>query len=142
MAHHRLVRLLLAGAAVGVLAASAGCGHGVGSPGPGAAGSHAPAAPIKIPAKTLDQGRPLSDLQAKIEAGIRDQCGGDLCVTLRVEYRDPDFTRCAFVKTVPGQGSRVERGSIVVIVAGTNPCSDVSSAEPGDGGDQGSAPDQ
>ncbi|WP_162794919.1 hypothetical protein [Nonomuraea lactucae] len=81
-------------------------------------------APIKIPRRTEDQGRPLSVMKALIESGIRDQCPGHrLCVRLRVEARDvPGFSTCTFVATDPRQGSEVRRGSTVVIVTGEEPC--------------------
>ncbi len=99
-------------------------------------GGGAPGAPIKVPARVMDQGRPLVDVLAEIETGIREQCGGKLCLEVEVEERDIDpFTKCDFVTTEPPQRSSVPRGSTVVVVAGAAPCeespegSESSSAE-------------
>jgi hypothetical protein len=72
---------------------------------------------------------------SEIEAGVRDQCGGTLCLTLRHEERVIDgFTSCDFFATEPPQRTSVPRGSTVVIVAGSGPCG----GDPADPG--GSAP--
>jgi hypothetical protein len=87
------------------------------------AGGGAPGAPIQIPAKFDDEGRPLAEVTSEIQSGIRAQCGGELCVTLRTEHRDiAGFTSCQFVRTEPGQRTFVARGSIIVIVAGSELC--------------------
>ncbi len=103
-------------------------------------------APIRIPAEVMDQGRPLGEMQEIIEGGIREQCGGELCVRLRVEARDDSFKSCEFVETVPRQGTEVARGSTVVIVSGTQPCTDGTgtgrSGEPlDDAGEDGEPPE-
>lgn len=103
--------------------------HGA-SDGGGAAG-----APIKIPARFDDQGRPLAEVTSEIEAGLRDACGGEVCVTLRTEQRDIEgFTTCTFIATVPPQRSFVRRGGTVTILSGSAPCADTSdtTGEPSD----------
>lgn len=102
--------------------------HGT-SDGGGAAG-----APIQIPARFDDQGRPLAEVTSEIEAGLRDACGGDVCVTLRTEQRDIEgFTSCTFIATVPPQRSFVRRGGTVTILSGSAPCEDTSdTGEPSD----------
>lgn len=79
-------------------------------------------APIDVPAEVRDQGRPLADMRAIIEDGIRAQCGGGLCVELVVEHSAEDRDQCTFIETRPPQRSSVARGSTVVIVAGSLPC--------------------
>jgi hypothetical protein len=81
-------------------------------------------APIKIPSIQEDQGRPLAEVKAEIEESVIEQCGGGMCITLIVEESNPDFLTCRFVHTRPTQGTEVERGSTVVIVAGMLPCGD------------------
>ncbi|NGN94870.1 hypothetical protein G5C66_19275 [Nocardioides sp. KC13] len=73
-----------------------------------------------------DQGRPLNEVHAEIEASVREQCGGELCIDIRVVEADPNFGVCQFVRTDPEQGSSVERGASVLILAGTQPCDDPS----------------
>ena len=50
---------------------------------------------------------------------------------------DDGFQECQFVETVPPQGSQVERGGTLVVIAGTEPCEDEqpppSDEEPDDG---------
>jgi hypothetical protein len=90
-------------------------------------GGGAAGAPIRIPARFQDQGRPLAEVTAEIETGLRDACGGDLCVTLRTEQRDVDgFTSCTFIATVPPQRSFVKRGGTVTILSGSAPCADTT----------------
>lgn len=95
-------------------------------------GGGAIGAPIKIPAAAQDQGRPLEEMRKIIESGIREQCGGELCVTLRVEPRNDSFNSCQFVGTDPPQGTEVARDSTVVIVVGTQPCVDPPGGEDGE----------
>ncbi|MPZ65543.1 MAG: hypothetical protein GEU83_08500 [Pseudonocardiaceae bacterium] len=79
--------------------------------------------PIRVPAITAAQGQPLDEVLGRIKAHITDQCGGELCVTLRVEERDvSDFTSCQFVTTDPAPRTWVDQGTTVVIVAGAQPC--------------------
>jgi hypothetical protein len=60
---------------------------------------------------------------SEIEAGVRAQCGGSLCLVLRHEERVIEgFTSCDFFATEPAQRTTVPRGSTVVIVAGSGPC--------------------
>jgi hypothetical protein len=98
-----------------------GTNGGPGIPG-GGSDDEAPGAPIKIPSIVDDFGRPLNQVLAEIESGIRDQCDGELCVELRVEMSEPTLDKCQFVGTEPPQGSFVERDTTVVVVAGTLPC--------------------
>jgi hypothetical protein len=87
-------------------------------------------APIKIPSIITDQGRPLAEVRSEIESGIREQCGGELCVTLRDEARDGSaYTSCQFWETDPPQGTSVDRGTTVVVVSGTEPCTTESSVD-------------
>jgi hypothetical protein len=95
--------------------------------------------PIDVPAEIQDQGRPLADMRVLIEEGIREQCGGELCVDLEVEHSVEDRDECTFVETRPPQRSRVQPGSTVVIVAGTLPCPSEPQEGGGSGG-EGSAP--
>jgi hypothetical protein len=114
-------------------ASSAGSGNAPGAPnrnhgssgGGGAAG-----APIKIPSRFDDEGRPLAEVTAEIESGLRDACGGELCVTLRTEQRDAgSLTTCQFYKTEPPQESFVKRGGTVTILSGSLPCEDTPEPE-------------
>jgi hypothetical protein len=86
----------------------------------------APGAPIRIPARVVDDGRPLADVLGEMTSGIKEQCGGTLCVTLQVEYSEPGLDRCTFRRTRPPQRSTVPRGSTVVVVAGEDPCPSAS----------------
>ena len=108
--------------------------NGNGAPGiPGGdSDDEAAGAPINIPSFQQDQGRPLEEVLAEIESGVRDQCDGELCLELRVERSDSNFTECRFVRTDPLQGSEVERGTTVVVIAGTLPCED-EQPDTGDG---------
>lgn len=89
-----------------------------------------PLTPIDIPNITIAQGRPVDEVRAEIEAALRQRCGGTVCVKLRMEARDENRTRCQFSTTDPRPGTRVRRGSVVVIVTGTQPC---RSSPTGDG---------
>jgi hypothetical protein len=85
-------------------------------------------APIKIPRFLEDEGRPLDEVRAELESAIRELCGGgELCLTLRLEPRVTDLDSCTFVRTEPAQETEVPRGSTVVIVTGTQPCTPGSS---------------
>lgn len=109
-------------------------GEGRGSPVNEGDGQQALGAPIVIPTFQRDQGRPLDEVLAELDSAIRRRCGGgELCVTLQVEPRDDGFTSCQFVRTEPAQETEVDRGTTVVIVAGTNPCEEPTSP---DGGEQ------
>jgi hypothetical protein len=86
-------------------------------------GGGAVGAPINIPSIVQDQGRPLVEVQSEIEKSVREQCGdGELCVELQLVETEPNFDACQFVRTEPPQGTTVERGSTVLIVAGTQDC--------------------
>jgi len=101
-----------------------GGGDGGGDDNGGGGGGGVPGAPIDIPSFQQDQGRPLADVLADIEETVRDQCGGELCIEIRVEMTDDGFTECTFVATDPPQGSQVERGGTLLVIAGTEPCED------------------
>jgi hypothetical protein len=98
--------------------------NGGGDNGGGGGGGGAPGAPIDIPSFQQDQGRPLDDVLADIEGTVREQCGGDLCIEIAVEMSDDNFTECQFVATDPPQGSQIERGGTLRVIAGTQPCDD------------------
>jgi hypothetical protein len=102
---------------------SSGAPGALGAPGDRSKDARAAGAPIRIPSIVHDQGRPLADVRSEIESGIKRQCGGDLCVTLRGAARDGSgYDSCTFWKTEPPQESTVRRGTTVVIVSGTGPC--------------------
>jgi beta-lactam-binding protein with PASTA domain len=90
--------------------------------GDGDADKLVPGAPIDIPNITIAQGRPVDEVRAEIEAELRKRCGGTVCVKLTTEARDDNLKRCEFSTTDPRPGTRVRRGSVVVIVTGTQPC--------------------
>jgi hypothetical protein len=115
-------------------------GQGQGAaPAPGPGGGQAPGAPILIPARVNDQGRPLDEVTAEITGAVQEECGGTLCITLRTEHRDLEgFSECQFVATEPPQRTSVPRGSTVVIVAGTAPCG--TAPDSGTGGPTDTAP--
>jgi hypothetical protein len=108
-----------------------GGGGGGGSGGGGGGGGGVPGAPIDIPSFQQDQGRPLGDVLADIEETVRDQCGGELCIDIRVEMTGDGFTECTFVATDPPQGSQVERGGTLLVIAGTEPCEDAGTETEG-----------
>jgi hypothetical protein len=101
-----------------------------GLPGDRRDGAEAVGAPIKIPSFLDDEGRPLNEVKAELEAALKDECGGELCVTLRVEFSDANHTRCEFARTEPAQDTEVPRKSTVVIVAGSQLCTPPSSDDP------------
>lgn len=122
MKHKRVIAV----AAV-LLMLLSGCGKHKGSSTGGAGAPQdkdgkAPGAPIKISTRDLDQGQPLDGMQAFLESEIRRQCGGELCVKVKVVHKDDGFQTCQFVTTEPAQGKTVKRGKTVTIVAGTKPC--------------------
>jgi hypothetical protein len=89
-------------------------------------------APIPIPRVDDEIGGALDTVQPKIEngedesgkhtPGLKDECGGILCVTLKPQPRIPTRTLCQFEGTDPPPGSEVARNSTVVILTGTLPC--------------------
>ncbi len=98
-----------------------------------------PVAPIDIPNITIAQGRPIDEVRAEFEAALRQRCGGTLCLKIRTEARDDNRTRCKFSTTDPRPGTRVPRGSVVVLVTGTQPC-ESSPAGEGESPDGGESP--
>lgn len=125
-----MMRSRVAGVLLVALMALCGCGGGSpaggrdGGGGGGGGNGGGQGAPINIPSIVQDQGRPLETVHAEIEASVREQCGGELCIDLQVVEQDPGFEVCQFVRTDPAQGSSVERGATVLIVAGTEACED------------------
>ncbi|MFD9941121.1 hypothetical protein ACFWYW_49960 [Nonomuraea sp. NPDC059023] len=105
-----------------------------GAPTGGRGDAEAYGAPIEIPAKTEDSGRPLDHMMKVIKDGIRRQCPRhELCVKVRVEARDRgSLSTCQFDETEPKQGSKVRQGSTVVIVTGKEPCPTPVTPDPGD----------
>ena len=82
----------------------------------------APGAPIRIPARVDDQGRELDVVLGEMRSGIREQCGGELCLNLTVAYTSSNTDRCTFWETSPPQRSMVPRGSTVTVIAGSEAC--------------------
>ena len=115
-------------------------GGAAGFPGGEGNGAEAVGAPINIPSIVQDQGRPLAQVEAEITESVLEQCGGELCITLTVQESDPDFQTCQFVRTEPPQDTDVERGSTVVIVAGTQACEDEQPAAEGDSASDATSP--
>jgi hypothetical protein len=116
-----------------------GVGGGVSGGGGGSGGGskeyEAPGAPIMVPARVQDQGLPISEVLKIMETGIREQCGGKLCVQLQVEQRDAsEFCDNAFVYSDPGQRKYVKRGSTIVLVAGSKDCSPEAGGGEGESG--------
>lgn len=99
-----------------------------------------PGAPIDIPDITNAQGQLVDEVRLRLEKELRDICGGTVCVTLTTEARDENRKTCEFSATDPPKGTRVPRGSVVVIVTGTQPC-DSSPAGGGESPDSGESPD-
>jgi hypothetical protein len=108
-----------------------------GAPQPKKSTKKAAGAPIRIPARVNDEGRDLDVVLSEMRRDIKRQCGGDLCITLRVQYSEPDRKRCSFQRTEPPQRTMVPRGSTVAVIAGTDSCTpettDSPSAEAGVG---------
>src|SRR5262245_39149011 len=103
--------------------------------GGGESGGGVPGAPIDIPSFQQDQGRPLDDVLADIEATVRDQCGGELCIEISVEKSDDSCTQCEVGATDPPQGSQIERGGSLLVIAGSEPCEDEGTGESTGGGE-------
>jgi hypothetical protein len=118
-------------------------GHG------GNDGSKARGAPIKIPAIVFTQGAPIDaatnlmiigepDNDPKV-IGLAEECGGQLCVTLRNkpgtgELAD-NYTACDFLgETDPPMDSVVHAGDTIWLLTGTKPCSSPSDGD-GSSGD-------
>lgn len=90
--------------------------------GGGGGGGGAPGAPLKIPHIGL-YGLYIDAPRRMIEEDLRRQCGGELCVTVRVEQRVPGHEICEYQGTDPPIGSEIARGSTVVILTGQDsPC--------------------
>lgn len=90
-----------------------------GNPGGGATGS-----PFKMPAITLLQGLPVEQALGTVRRQISEACGTPTpCVTIEQRVGDNDsFTRCEIDRFEPGEGATVQRGSVVYIVVGREPC--------------------
>lgn len=116
-----------------------GTGDGTGD-GDGDGDTLVPLTPIDIPNITNAQGELVDDVRVRLERELRKVCGGTVCVKLRTEARDDNLPRCRFSTTDPRPGTRVPRGSVVVIVTGTQPC-ESSPAGDGEFPDGGESPD-
>lgn len=161
-----LLRLLVFAVAIVLSVSAAGCGsqaeQGTGVPSgerdtegapdgggvPGVPGNEdpdeeVPVSPIDIPEITISQGQPVDDVRARLETELIKRCGGTLCVKLIVEQRNDSFTICQFDTTDPAPGTQVKRGSVVVIVTGTQPCESESEPTPDESVDSGeTTPDE
>jgi hypothetical protein len=94
-------------------------------------GDVAPGSPLDIPEITQAQGQPVERIRSVLEADLAEQCGGELCVEVRVEPGDNDtLTLCQFDTTEPPPGEQVERDGTVVLVTGISPCETTSPSEP------------
>ncbi|MEV4756255.1 PASTA domain-containing protein [Micromonospora sp. NPDC049559] len=86
--------------------------------------------PLDIPRITQSQGQPVTEVRKRLEADLRKQCGGTLCVRVRVRQGDNDIlSTCQFDDTDPAPGSRVERGGTVTILTGTLPCATATTGD-------------
>jgi hypothetical protein len=109
-----------------------GSGNGGGDKGGGNGGGPAPGSPLHMPARTQDQGAELDEKLAYIKEQLTAECGGHLCVDITVEYSH-DGRRCEYYGSRPEPDSvfRYRRNMTVTIIAGSDPCEEVSeSAEP------------
>jgi hypothetical protein len=104
-----------------------------GGGGNGGGGGGVPGAPIDIPNFQIDAGRLLVDVLADIERAVRAQCDGELCIDIKVERSEESLPECRFSKTIPEQGGQVERGSTLIVIAGTQQPCDVVEGNGGEG---------
>lgn len=110
-------------------------------------GNGAPPSRMRIPEVTQSQGQPVAEVREELERLIRERCGGDLCLKLRVKVGDNDIlSTCEFDRTDPPANTRVKRESVVVLLTGTLPCEptavpDQDDEEPGTGDDEATRPD-
>jgi hypothetical protein len=123
----------------------------------GGGGPAAPGAPIKIPDVIQSQGASIDDVMNSLENGVPlptesnayngiiAQCGGQLCVTVKVKpgpagQGPPGLTQCESTgHTEPPAGSVVYPGSTIWILTGTQPCTSSPGADQspaGSGSDQ------
>lgn len=85
----------------------------------------APGAPIDIPAITVAQGQPADVVRAQLEEKLREACGGQVCVGIVVAQTHPEFQTCQYSgETDPPAGTRVERGSTLTVIMGSQPCTE------------------
>jgi hypothetical protein len=122
---------------------------GCGKPAPGVPGGEAnpgnpaaPVSPLKIPDVTHGQGQALSDVEASLltgkplpgpgessYTGLIDQCGGTLCVTVKVKQQGPPQAfPCRFIDTDPPLGTTIQRGGTLTIHVSPGPCTTGSSS--------------
>lgn len=117
-----------------------GCGNDTGETGPAETGNgddggvpdapfnedddkQAPSSPLDIPPITERQGDPVDEIRRFLEESLTEQCGGVLCVTIQhAPDAGSDVSMCTFLRVIPPPGGQVERGGVVVLVTGPEPC--------------------
>ncbi|MFI6294792.1 hypothetical protein ACIBEJ_24600 [Nonomuraea sp. NPDC050790] len=114
-----------------------------GAPTGGGGDAEAYGAPIEVPAKGEDEGRPLNTMLRRIKAEIRRQCPRhDLCVKLRIEAHDrPGRSVCQYLWSDPPPKSKVRQGSTIVIITGREPCPTPETSTPTPTVEESSAPE-
>ncbi len=122
---------------------------GCGKPAPGVPGGAgnpgnpaAPHSPLKIPPVYRGGGQALSDVEASLltgkplpgpdessYTGLIDQCGGTLCVTVKVKQLAGALgAPCTFLHTDPNLGATIQRGATLTIYVVPGPCTTGSSS--------------
>jgi hypothetical protein len=124
-----------------------------GAPKPGGGGDDggpAPGSPLHMPARTRDYGQDLDEKLAYIEGKLTEECGGRLCVKVKVEYSH-EGERCKYYDSRPAPEStfRYRKNMTITIIAGTEPCDEASesadpeaSPEPSDEASDGTSPEE
>jgi hypothetical protein len=99
-------------------------GQAPGAPEPGGGGGLAPGSPMRMPARTQNQGAPLAGELDYIRKGLIAECRGTLCVKIDIDYRDSLRSRCQFSKTEPAANAvfKYRRNIRVTVIAGSNKC--------------------
>lgn len=135
-------------AALALLCLSAsGCNGGPAPGVPGAPGQQggqvAKSSPLKIPDVTKAPGAWLTDVETSLltgkklpgpdepsYTGLIDQCGGTLCVTVKIVRKvDPGLQGpCKFITTNPPPAGTIYSGDVLTIYATPGPCQAVSSS--------------
>jgi hypothetical protein len=121
---------------------------GCGKPAPGVPGGAgnpgnpaAPHSPLNIPPVYRGGGQPLSAVEASLLTGkalpgetqtydgLIDQCGGTLCVTVKVKQLAGALgPPCTFLHTDPNLGATIQRGATLTIYVVPGPCTTGSSS--------------
>lgn len=103
-----------------------------GAPQPKKGKGPVPGSPMRMPARTIDEGVDLEPKLAEIKRELRQQCGGSMCVNVVVEYSYPDRTQCQYMDSVPAPESTFPyRPDMEIrIIAGRDPCTEPSSESP------------